>query len=137
MTTYNANVSPKSRMVDAILCWFLGCFGAHKFYEGKIGMGILYIFTFGLFGIGALVDFIMILAGSGVDADGKPIKVWLDDTGASCGPTESSSAYVTPAEPAKPSEDDKIATLSKYKDLLDKGIITQEEFDKKKEELLK
>ena len=27
--------------------------GAHKFYEGKIGMGVLYIFTGGLFGIGS------------------------------------------------------------------------------------
>ncbi|MBQ1259000.1 MAG: TM2 domain-containing protein [Clostridia bacterium] len=35
--------------------------GGHKFYEGKIGMGILYIFTFGLFGIGLLVDLIVIL----------------------------------------------------------------------------
>ena len=32
-----------------------------KFYEGKAGIGILYIFTFGLFGIGVIVDFITIL----------------------------------------------------------------------------
>ena len=44
-----------------LLCFFLGVFGAHKFYEGKVGMGILYLFTAGLFGIGAFIDFIVIL----------------------------------------------------------------------------
>lgn len=44
-----------------LLCFFLGWLGAHKFYEGKAGLGILYIFTFGLFGIGWLIDIIIIL----------------------------------------------------------------------------
>lgn len=59
----NALVAAKSRnkWVAFLLCFFLGLVGAHKFYEGKIGMGILYIFTCGLFGIGALVDLICIL----------------------------------------------------------------------------
>lgn len=43
------------------LCLFLGYLGAHKFYEGKIGMGVLYLLTFGLFGIGWFVDLIIIL----------------------------------------------------------------------------
>ena len=43
------------------LCFFLGIFGAHKFYEGKPGMGILYLFTVGLLGIGWFVDMIAIL----------------------------------------------------------------------------
>ena len=50
-----------NKWVSLCLCFFLGFFGAHKFYEGKIGMGILYIFTVGLFGIGVLIDFISIL----------------------------------------------------------------------------
>lgn len=41
---------------ELILAWFLGFFGAHKFYRKKYGMGILYIFTFGLFVIGWLGD---------------------------------------------------------------------------------
>lgn len=51
----------KNKWVAVLLCFFLGGIGAHKFYEGKIGMGILYLFTCGLFGIGALVDFIRLL----------------------------------------------------------------------------
>ena len=43
-----------------ILCIFFGYFGVHKFYEGKIGMGILYVFTFGLFFFGWLIDIILI-----------------------------------------------------------------------------
>lgn len=43
------------------LCLFLGFFGAHKFYEGKTGMGILYLLTLGLCGIGWVIDIISIL----------------------------------------------------------------------------
>ena len=63
----NANVNGvvggrlKNKWVAFFLCLFLGFIGAHKFYEGKIGMGILYIFTCGLFGIGWLIDLISIL----------------------------------------------------------------------------
>ena len=39
------------------LLWFLfGTIGVHKFYLNKFGMGILYIFTCGLFFIGLLID---------------------------------------------------------------------------------
>lgn len=51
----------KNKWVALLLCLFLGYFGAHKFYEGKIGMGILYLFTGGLFGIGVIIDIIAIL----------------------------------------------------------------------------
>lgn len=52
---------PKNKWVALLLCVFLGLLGAHKFYEGKIGMGVLYLFTLGLFGIGWLIDIIAIL----------------------------------------------------------------------------
>ena len=52
---------PKNKWVAFVLCLVIGFFGAHKFYEGKIGMGILYIFTCGLFMIGWLIDLITIL----------------------------------------------------------------------------
>lgn len=53
--------SEKNKWIAFLLCLFLGGIGAHKFYEGRIGMGILYIFTLGLFGIGWLVDLIALL----------------------------------------------------------------------------
>ena len=61
--TINAGMlkTPKNKWVAFFLCLFAGVFGVHKFYEGKAGMGILYIFTAGLFGVGVLVDLIAIL----------------------------------------------------------------------------
>lgn len=50
-----------SKWVAFILCLFLGYFGAHKFYEGKAGMGILYLLTCGLCGIGWFIDCITLL----------------------------------------------------------------------------
>ena len=52
---------PKNKWVAFFLCFFFGTLGIHKFYEGKVGMGILYFFTVGLFGIGWLVDWITLL----------------------------------------------------------------------------
>ena len=51
-----------NKWVSFFLCLFLGFFGAHKFYEGKAGMGIVYLFTGGLFGIGWFIDLISIIA---------------------------------------------------------------------------
>lgn len=51
----------KNKWVALILCFFFGVIGVHKFYEGKVGMGILYLFTGGLFCIGVIVDFITLL----------------------------------------------------------------------------
>lgn len=55
------NGRERNKWVAFLLCFFLGVFGAHKFYEGKTGMGILYIFTAGLFGVGWIIDLIAIL----------------------------------------------------------------------------
>lgn len=59
----NANVGKKTcnKWVSLMLCLFLGVVGGHKFYEGKAGTGILYLFTGGLCGIGVLIDFFSIL----------------------------------------------------------------------------
>lgn len=50
-----------NKWVSFFLCLFLGFLGAHKFYEGKIGMGILYIVTLGLFFVGWIIDIFRIL----------------------------------------------------------------------------
>ena len=46
--------------VIAYLLWFLSGFGAlgfHRFYLGKVSSGLLWMFSFGLFGFGAFYDF--------------------------------------------------------------------------------
>lgn len=67
-TSTNANMNAnavygraKNKWVALALCFFLGVLGVHKFYEGKVGMGIFYLFTGGLFSIGVIVDFITLL----------------------------------------------------------------------------
>lgn len=40
-----------------VLLTFLGLFGVHRFYLGKLFTGILYLFTAGLFGIGYIYDY--------------------------------------------------------------------------------
>lgn len=63
-----------NRWVLAIICFFLGALGVHRFMVGKIGTGVLYLLTLGLLGIGVLVDFILILAGMFTDKSGNEIK---------------------------------------------------------------
>ena len=53
--------TPKNKWLAFLLCFFLGGLGAHKFYVRKYLLGVLYIFTFGLFGIGWLIDLIVLL----------------------------------------------------------------------------
>lgn len=51
----------KSKWVCLCLWLFLGFFGGHKFYDGKIGTGLLYMFTCGLFCVGWFIDLFAIL----------------------------------------------------------------------------
>ena len=51
----------KNKWIALLLCLFLGLVGAHKFYEGKILLGLLYIFTGGFFAIGWILDIISLL----------------------------------------------------------------------------
>jgi TM2 domain-containing membrane protein YozV len=71
-------VSPKGRLAAALLCFFFGVIGVHRFYTGKIGTGIIQIFTLGGLGVWTLIDLIMILAGSFKDKEGRLVKTWTD-----------------------------------------------------------
>ena len=69
-------MSDKRILPAFLLCFFLGCFGIHRFYAGKIGSGILQFLTLGGLGIWALIDFVMIIMGAFTDKDGRKITVW-------------------------------------------------------------
>ena len=69
-------MSEKRILPAFLLCFFLGVLGAHRFYVGKIGTGLLQLVTLGGLGIWALIDFIMIIVGSFTDKQGNKITQW-------------------------------------------------------------
>ncbi len=66
--------SSKDFMTTLLLCVLVGGLGAHRYYVGKIGSGVLYTLTAGVFGIGYLIDLIMIVTGKFTDSDGNVIQ---------------------------------------------------------------
>ena len=61
---------PKSKFTTALLCFFLGYLGVHRFYTGHTKVGIIQLLTAGGLGIWALIDFIQILRGKYTDNEG-------------------------------------------------------------------
>ena len=63
----------KNRIVAAVLAFLLGAFGAHKFYLGQTGMGIIYLLFFwtAIPMIIAFIEFIILLLMSDAEFDRK------------------------------------------------------------------
>lgn len=61
----------------AILSFFFGIFGAHRFYVGKVGTGLLQLVTVGGFGVWAMIDFVLIVCGAFTDKQGHKITQWM------------------------------------------------------------
>lgn len=70
--------SKKLRATAFLLCFFLGGFGAHRFYVGKVGTAVLQVLTFGGFGVWTLIDLVLIATGTFTDKKGKQVKKWID-----------------------------------------------------------
>ena len=98
----------------ATVVWFhlLGLFGAHRYYVGKILTGLLWTFTFGIFGIGVIMDGIMLYTGNFTDEDGALVlplykRILLDTIRRAqfAGQSEDAAApavHDTPAAPTVP-----------------------------------
>jgi len=67
-------MSDKNWIVAILLCFFLGGLGAHRFYVGKIGTGIVQLLTLGGLGFWALFDLIMLILGKFTDSEGMVLK---------------------------------------------------------------
>ena len=66
-----AGAPGKSKITALLLCIFLGGLGVHRFYVGKIGTGIVWLLTGGVFGIGWIIDIVMIAVGKFKDKQGN------------------------------------------------------------------
>ncbi|ONI37929.1 NINE protein [Candidatus Epulonipiscium fishelsonii] len=67
-------ISRRNKIVALVLCIFTGFFGGHRFYVGKLGTGIIYLFTMGLFGFGWIMDLLLIITGTFKDNLGLELK---------------------------------------------------------------
>ncbi len=92
----SGDISPKSRLATTLLAWFLGIFGAHRFYVGKTRTAIIMLLlgiagfatTYGIYvsvvgamclltvGIWAFIDFIFAVTGRMRDKEDKLIRKW-------------------------------------------------------------
>lgn len=102
-----------------LLCFFLGSLGAHRFYVGKKLSGFLFLITGGFVVIGWLIDTILILFSSFTDSEGNVIT-----------PGNKSGQVVLNNKSST------IDQLREFSKLRDEGILTEEEFQAKKMELL-
>jgi TM2 domain-containing membrane protein YozV len=73
---YSEESSEKSRGLALALAAVLGPFGAHRFYVGKTGTGVLMALTLGGAGIWWLYDLILVAGGSFRDANDRLVRRW-------------------------------------------------------------
>jgi TM2 domain-containing membrane protein YozV len=73
--TKTNNISEKGKTTALILSLLgvIGFAGIHRFYAGKIGTGLLWLFTAGFFYIGTIVDIVKIANGNFKDKNGAVI----------------------------------------------------------------
>lgn len=73
---YESSASGKRLAPAFLLNFFFGFLGIHRFYVGKIGTGLLQLFTVGGFGLWALVDHFLLVWGAFTDKAGNRVTQW-------------------------------------------------------------
>jgi len=93
METQVEQVSPKSRLVVALMAAIMGLIGVHRFYLGRVDAGIVTLAIFfgglaffwafptiviawGVLSVWAIYDIVTIIRGQMRDSDGLPITRW-------------------------------------------------------------
>lgn len=71
---YVVRTSSKDKKTALILCVLLGLIGIHDFYLGRIGSGLLKMFTGNIFMFGWIADIIKIATGTYKDGAGEPLR---------------------------------------------------------------
>lgn len=70
------NPSDRNRLTALLLCIFLGWVGAHRFYVGKVGTGLIWLFTFAFLGVGVIYDLIFLATGEFRDVQERRLVRW-------------------------------------------------------------
>ncbi len=114
----------KQKIVALLLCFFFGGFGFHKFYLGQFGWGMAYLLFFWTYipFIAAFVEF-FILAFTSEEDFNRQFNPHI---------SYSSSDYRNLASPT-----DATRALRELKELYEAGIITPEEYEEKRRNLLR
>ncbi len=131
MARYASLTSDKNKDTALVLCIFGGIIGLHQFYVGNLKKGIIYFFTAGLFAFGWITDIISILLGSFKDNVGAPLRATEKQNNA---PAEGRVVNSEVQQDKK--QEDNITQIERLAKLRQEGILTQEEFERKKQELL-
>ena len=74
MANYTTITSDKSKEKALWMCLLGGWFGLHLYYVGRVGKGLLYTCTFGLFIFGWAIDLFTIFMGNFKDNTGAPLR---------------------------------------------------------------
>lgn len=72
------NPSPYNRLAVLLLCLILGFLGLHRFYVGKVGTGLLWLFTLGFLSVGVIFDLVLIATGEFRDSNQRRVLRWAD-----------------------------------------------------------